>query len=100
MITGDKLETAENVGISCKLLQDESNRFILKSKSEKDALEHAREVYSRMVDILRKEKEISYEEVSHDSDYKPSTKVNKEVHPQSTPALQVSGNTFNPYLYQ
>ena len=37
MITGDKLETAENVGISCRLLQEDAERFYFTSRDSESA---------------------------------------------------------------
>ena len=37
MITGDKLETAKNVGISCRLLQNPINRYVIRNITEENA---------------------------------------------------------------
>ena len=43
MITGDKLETAESVGISCRLLQNEEKRlFLTAGNNEEETLEKAK----------------------------------------------------------
>ena len=42
MITGDKLETAENIGISCRLLQDDADRFIFSINDDKQATNYAK----------------------------------------------------------
>lgn len=36
MLTGDKLETAENIGFSCKLIQKEYKKIYLKSDKGKN----------------------------------------------------------------
>ena len=38
-MTGDKVETAMNIGHACKLLDNEMNIFILQSKKEKTTSE-------------------------------------------------------------
>lgn len=39
MLTGDKLETAENIGESCKLLQPNNNMIVKRIADEKDVKE-------------------------------------------------------------
>lgn len=39
MLTGDKLETAENIGESCKLLQPNNNMLVKRIADEKDVAE-------------------------------------------------------------
>jgi len=49
MITGDKLETAESVGVSCRLLQDEERRlFITSGTCENETVQGAQEVLNIM----------------------------------------------------
>ena len=54
MLTGDKVETAINIGLSCKLLDQEMNKFILQeNKTENIAPEIAklrqRQLHSKKV---------------------------------------------------
>lgn len=37
MLTGDKVETAINIGFSCQLLNDEMNMFVLEETQPKKA---------------------------------------------------------------
>ena len=45
MITGDKLETAENIGISWKLLQEDADRFFFTLNDDKQTVKLAKSVY-------------------------------------------------------
>ena len=47
VLTGDKVETAINIGYSCKLLNDEMNTFILREKKSKKILEDIAKCYSQ-----------------------------------------------------
>ena len=38
VLTGDKIETAVNIGLSCNLLNNEMEMFIIDAKSTKDIL--------------------------------------------------------------
>ena len=53
MITGDKLETAENVGISCRLLQEDAERFFFTAKDEKTAHKVAVNTYLTMKRLVK-----------------------------------------------
>ncbi len=39
MITGDKLETAENIGFSCRLFTNQTHIFRIKDQSKEDIAE-------------------------------------------------------------
>jgi magnesium-transporting ATPase (P-type) len=59
MITGDKLDTAESIGYSCKLFNDDTEVFRIKAMNRE-------EVYKKMEDILNQMKSIEAEmEVKH-----------------------------------
>ena len=64
MITGDKLETAENVGVSCRLLHDGADRFFFTSEDEK----LAKNIYKTMKRKIRENNKIKENEESDDSD--------------------------------
>lgn len=62
MITGDKLETAENVGISCRLLHEDAQRFFFTSKDQASALRMAKNTYREMKRLVRENKQAHREE--------------------------------------
>lgn len=62
MITGDKLETAENVGISCRLLHEDAQRFFFTSKDQASALRVAKNTYREMKRLIRENKKAHREE--------------------------------------
>ena len=72
MITGDKLETAENIGISCRLLHDDGERFYLTESDPVKAAQEAKEAYKNMK-IRIKQNRIAVgepqEESEDDSDF-------------------------------
>jgi magnesium-transporting ATPase (P-type) len=45
MLTGDKLETAENIGYSCKLLTNEMTVWKISNKGEVDDICSMKKVY-------------------------------------------------------
>ena len=47
VLTGDKVETAMNIGMSCQLLNDEMNTFILREKKVKKILEDIAKCFSQ-----------------------------------------------------
>lgn len=47
VLTGDKVETAINIGYSCMLLNDEMNIFILREKKTKKIVEEIAKCYSQ-----------------------------------------------------
>lgn len=49
MLTGDKIETAINIGFACQLLDEEMEIFIIDKESTKD-------IYSQMCEYLEKTK--------------------------------------------
>jgi len=72
MITGDKLETAENVGVSCRLLHDDAERFIMTSKNEIAAKNEAKRVYATMKTKIKNHKianEAEVDEVESESSF-------------------------------
>ena len=46
VLTGDKVETAMNIGHACKLLDNEMNIFILQSKKQKVCSEEIEKYYT------------------------------------------------------
>ena len=71
MITGDKLETAENIGISCRLLHDDGERFYLTESDPGKAMQEAKEAYKHMKMKIKQNKIAVGEpqEESDDSDF-------------------------------
>ena len=58
MLTGDKLETAENIGFSCKLVQDDFKKIYLRNeKKRKIGQNELQEEYDRIVQELKQKKE-------------------------------------------
>ena len=53
VLTGDKIETAINIGFSCKLLDKEMEIFILNMESTRD-------LYRQITDFIQKQKEIGF----------------------------------------
>lgn len=53
VLTGDKIETAINIGFSCKLLDKEMEIFILNMESTKD-------LYRQITDFIAKQKKIGF----------------------------------------
>ena len=53
VLTGDKIETAINIGFSCKLLDTEMEIFILSQTSTKG-------LYRQICDFIAKQKEIGF----------------------------------------
>ena len=47
MLTGDKIETAINIGFACKLIDEEQEIFIIDQTSTKD-------IYKQMLEYLDK----------------------------------------------
>ena len=52
MLTGDKLETAENIGYSCKLIQSDFQKLYI---YENDDLQQKYEEYSKRIIELKKQ---------------------------------------------
>ena len=48
MITGDKLDTAESIGYSCKLFNDDTEVFRIKSGTEQEVSNKLNDVYNQM----------------------------------------------------
>ena len=67
MITGDKLETAENIGISCRLLQDDADRFILAEKDEVCAVRIAKNINKYIKNKLKSANKSDNDDLSDDS---------------------------------
>ena len=68
MITGDKLETAENIGISCKLLQEDADRFFFTLTDDTQAVKLAKNVYKIMKQRIRENNKSAIDDLSDDSD--------------------------------
>lgn len=72
MITGDKLETAESVGVSCRLLQDEENRlFLTAGEDDQETVDKAQ----RMIEQVRKGVTVN----SNNSHIKQPNDISKEL---------------------
>jgi magnesium-transporting ATPase (P-type) len=67
MITGDKLETAENVGISCRLLHDDAERFYFTSTEDKPAFDVAKQTYLTIKKMTKQNKEAKQESIGSES---------------------------------
>jgi phospholipid-transporting ATPase len=50
-LTGDKIETAINIGFACKLIDEEMEMFIINKESTRD-------IYAQMCEYLEKSKQI------------------------------------------
>jgi phospholipid-translocating ATPase len=68
MITGDKLETAENVGVSCRLLHDDAERFYLTSGEDKPAFEIAKRAYLTIKKMIKINRDAKQEPLGSESD--------------------------------
>lgn len=68
MITGDKLETAENVGVSCRLLHDDAERFYFTSGEDKPAFQIAKRAYLTIKKMIKRNKEAKQEPLGSESD--------------------------------
>jgi magnesium-transporting ATPase (P-type) len=66
MITGDKLETAENVGIACRLLQEDGERYKMTSKDMDSAKKEAKQIYLSIKQKVKNQRQEQGEE-SEDS---------------------------------
>ena len=51
MLTGDKLETAENIGYSCKLIQEDFEKFVI--YQDDDLNQRTNELISRIANLQR-----------------------------------------------
>jgi phospholipid-transporting ATPase len=51
VLTGDKIETAINIGYSCKLLDDEMYRFIIDETTEQGIREQLKDIKDKMQSI-------------------------------------------------
>lgn len=70
MITGDKLETAENVGVASRLLHDDGERFYFTDIEPGQAAKSVRNVYKIMKQKIRMNKQAGqHEDDSDDSDF-------------------------------
>lgn len=107
MITGDKLETAENVGVSCRLLHEDAERMFLTEKNSKNAKNIARNVYSYIKKRIRDNKKIQQKEdfvededessfdLERESEQEPPLEENKEI--GSNKNLNTSFHTQQPH---
>ena len=51
VLTGDKVDTAISIAMSCKLLTDEMNNFIIDSDTEQKPLAHTCKLMSHCCDL-------------------------------------------------
>ena len=98
MITGDKLETAKNVGISCRLLQNPVNRHTIRGITEDNAKDKMELIYEAIrLKSSRQENHLSEENkqnFSKDSKSSPANKSNR-VTPRSFNLEQTNNEMKN-----
>ncbi|CAI2358915.1 unnamed protein product [Moneuplotes crassus] len=101
MITGDKLETAENVGISCRLLHEDAERFYLTSTEMAKAKNVAKMTYRTMKRLVKQNNEareipLPVEE-SEDSDdlEREESEEHAQVVEEDHKACETSGKNMN-----
>ncbi|CAI2358814.1 unnamed protein product [Moneuplotes crassus] len=101
MITGDKLETAENVGISCRLLHEDARRFHFVSKEMKQAKQIAKSTYREMKRLIKQNNDareipLPAEESEDSEDLERGESENQlEVAEEDNKVCESSGKNMN-----
>ena len=74
MITGDKLDTAENIGFSCKLFNFDTEIFRIKEKNNNDEIKSKEELLEDLIGILKSMEYVEKELMNFKIENKVSTK--------------------------